>query len=109
MSRPMSVEAASGKNSLSHIGKIYNHFCFYLADKIYQNFKENQISTVYVWMVSRIGTPINEPTIIYIKHDGVMVHKTVVEDEIINLVNHEILGLGDYCEKLAKGEIGLIG
>jgi len=105
MSRPMSVEAASGKNSISHIGKIYNHFCFYLADKIYQNFKENQISTVYVWMVSRIGTPINEPTIIYIKHDGLMVHKTVVEDEIINLVNHEMLGLGDYCEKLANGQI----
>jgi S-adenosylmethionine synthetase len=105
ISRPMGVEAASGKNSISHIGKIYNHFCFYLADRIYKTLNQEGINSVYVWMVSRIGVPIDKPTIIYIKHDGPRTRR--LEIAISNLVTSEMHGLGDFCEKLAKGEIGL--
>ena len=106
ISRPVGVEAASGKNAISHIGKIYNHFCFYLANKIYQNSHQYRIGSVYVWMVSRIGTPINKPTVIYIKHDGIRGDKA--EEAITEIVNHEMEGLSAYSEKLAKGEIGLV-
>ena len=102
ITRPMGVEAASGKNPISHIGKIYNHFAFYLADKIYQYYKQEHVNSVYVWMVSRIGTPINKPTIVYIKYDGPKTAK--METGISNLVTSEMHGLGYFCEKLAKGD-----
>ena len=98
LNRPMSVEAAAGKNSVSHIGKIYNHFCFYLADQIYQTYKENGLNTVYVWMVSQIGRPINEPTVIYVKHNANL------NGEIKKLISLEMENLDKFCLDLASGK-----
>ena len=98
LNRPMSVEAAAGKNSVSHIGKIYNHFCFYLADQIYQTYKENGLDTVYVWMVSQIGRPINEPTVIYVKHNA------KINGEVKELISSEMENLDKFCLDLASGK-----
>jgi S-adenosylmethionine synthetase len=99
LNRPMSVEAAAGKNSVSHIGKIYNHFCFYLSNKIYDTYKEKDLNTVYVWMVSQIGRPINEPIIIYVKHDG-----GELTSEITELITKEMMNLDKFCLDLASGK-----
>ena len=99
LNRPMSVEAASGKNSVSHIGKIYNHFCFHLSEKIYQAYKEKGLNTVYVWMVSQIGRPINEPTVIYVKHNA-----TKLNGEIKELISSEMENLDKFCLDLASGK-----
>lgn len=62
--RPMSLEAVSGKNPISHVGKIYNHFAFDLSKAIcdHQFAKEAQ-----VYIVSQIGKPINEPQLIHVR------------------------------------------
>lgn len=99
LNRPMSVEAAAGKNSVSHIGKIYNHFCFHLSEKIYQAYKENGLNTVYVWMVSQIGRPINEPTVIYVKHNA-----SKLNGEIKELISSEMENLDKFCLDLASGK-----
>ena len=58
--RPMSMEAAAGKNPVNHVGKLYNILAFKIADKIY-NSLGGDVKEVYVRIVSQIGRPINDP------------------------------------------------
>jgi len=63
--RPMSLEAAAGKNPVSHIGKIYNVVANLIADRVVREVEE--IEEAYCYMVSQIGRPINEPQVCDIK------------------------------------------
>ncbi|ABM79959.1 methionine adenosyltransferase [Hyperthermus butylicus] len=63
--RPMSLEAAAGKNPVSHVGKIYNVMALNIARRIYDNV--SGIREVYVKLLSQIGRPINDPLIANIK------------------------------------------
>ena len=58
--RPMSMEAAAGKNPVTHVGKLYNLLSFDIAERIV---KENpgKVKEVWVRIVSQIGKPIDEP------------------------------------------------
>ncbi len=61
MNRPMGTEAAAGKNPVSHVGKIYNVLAHRIARQLYE--KVDGLREVYVLLLSRIGTPINEPQV----------------------------------------------
>ena len=58
--RPMSMEGASGKNPVYHIGKLYYIGAFELADKIYQKFG----ITNEVYLASQSGRPLLDPWIV---------------------------------------------
>lgn len=62
--RPMSMEAVAGKNPVNHIGKLYNVLAFKIANKIYDELKD-EIKQVDVKLLSQIGTPITNPHIAY--------------------------------------------
>lgn len=57
--RPMSLEAAAGKNPVSHTGKLYN----LLAQRISRALAEELegVEEAYCWLLSRIGSPVSEP------------------------------------------------
>jgi len=59
--RPMSLEAAAGKNPVNHIGKIYNVVATELAQLIYT--KVPNVREVYVRLLGQIGRPIDDPLI----------------------------------------------
>ncbi len=61
--RPMSLEAAAGKNPVNHIGKLYNIVAFRAADEIASL---DHVEEVYVKLISQIGKPINQPLLGYI-------------------------------------------
>ncbi len=63
--RYMSIEAHSGKNPVSHVGKIYQYAAQKAAEKIYN---EIGLEEVYVLLVSTIGKPITKPQIAYIQY-----------------------------------------
>ena len=63
--RPMSLEAAAGKNPVSHIGKIYNVVANVIADRIVREVEE--VEEAYCYIVSQIGRPINEPQVCDVK------------------------------------------
>ena len=63
--RPMSLEAAAGKNPVSHIGKIYNTAAMDMAERIVNEVDE--VEEAYVYLVSQIGKPITEPQVCDIK------------------------------------------
>ncbi len=57
--RPMSMEATSGKNPITHIGKLYNVMSKLIADDIAK--KVSSDVEVKVRILSQIGKPVSQP------------------------------------------------
>lgn len=57
--RPMSMEATSGKNPITHIGKIYNVMSKLMADDIAK--KVTDEAEIRVRILSQIGKPVSQP------------------------------------------------
>ena len=57
--RPMSMEATSGKNHITHIGKIYNIMSKLIADDVAKNVGGD--AEIRVRLLSQIGKPVSEP------------------------------------------------
>ncbi len=57
--RPMSMEATSGKNPITHIGKIYNILSRIIAEDIAKELPDE--AEVRVRLLSQIGKPISQP------------------------------------------------
>ncbi len=59
--RTASLEAAAGKNPISHVGKIYNVLSFLAAQEIVREVPEIHEASVYI--LSQIGHPLDQPLI----------------------------------------------
>ncbi len=62
--RPMSLEAAAGKNPVSHVGKIYNVAAFEIADAVVRTLEP--VTSARCLLVSRIGSPVAEPDLVHV-------------------------------------------
>ena len=65
--RPMTLEAAAGKNPISHVGKTYNIAARQICDKIVDDLN---VENVDCYLVSKIGKKITEPQIIEVAMIG---------------------------------------
>lgn len=104
LNRPMSSEAAAGKNPVSHVGKIYNLLCYRIADRIIENV--NGVKETYVWLLSQIGKPINKPSVVsaqLIPEKNVNIKE--LEPQIYEIIAYEFEHLAEFCDDLAKGII----
>jgi S-adenosylmethionine synthetase len=63
--RPMTLEAAAGKNPITHVGKLYG----VMADRIAQAVvgQVPGVEEVYCYLLSRIGRPIAQPRVFDLK------------------------------------------
>jgi len=104
LNRPSSSEAAAGKNPVSHVGKIYNLLSFKIADRIFR--EVSGIDEVYVWLLSKIGIPIDQPAIASAQ---LILSKTArIEDvspQARDILDDELSRLDSFCEDLAEGKI----
>lgn len=66
--RPMTLEAAAGKNPVSHVGKTYNVAAREIVERISKEHPE--LKQVYCYLVSQIGAPITEPRAVNIELFG---------------------------------------
>lgn len=85
--RPMTLEAAAGKNPVSHVGKIYQVYAQLMVDKIIRQLPEVQAAVCT--LLSRIGAPINQPQAVAIK-----VESALPDDRLratITRIIHEVL------------------
>ncbi len=103
LNRPVSSEAAAGKNPVSHVGKIYNALSHRIANEIHANVPD--IKEVYVWLLSQIGEPIDQPRIAAAQ--VIMERGTVesVEKEINEVIDRELANIQEFCMELAYGKI----
>ena len=106
LNRPMSAEAAAGKNPVSHVGKIYNALCYRIATRVMEDV--SGVKEIYVWLLSQIGKPINEPSVVsaqIIPEGGVELAS--VSKQIDEVIAYEFEHLDKFCNDLAMGKITL--
>jgi len=105
LNRPVSSEAAAGKNPVSHVGKIYNVLSHRIADRIYTNVPD--VEEAYVWLLSDIGVPIDQPKVaaaqILMKKGSV----DSVRDEVIEVIDNELENIREFTMELARGTISI--
>jgi len=63
--RPMSLEAAAGKNPVTHVGKLYNLLANRIARALVA--EVSGVREAYCYLVSRIGRPVTEPQLVDLK------------------------------------------
>ncbi|MBT3285366.1 methionine adenosyltransferase [Candidatus Bathyarchaeota archaeon] len=106
LNRPMSAEAAAGKNPVSHVGKIYNALSYRISNRIVEDV--SGVREVYVWILSQIGKPINEPSVVsaqIVPAEGVELES--VNKQIDEVIAKEFDHLAEFCDDLAQGKIAL--
>ena len=104
LNRPISSEAAAGKNPVSHVGKIYNCLTYRIADQIQSSIPG--IKEVYVWLLSQIGQPINQPRVAtaqLILEKGTRLEE--VSGEVQEIITNELENIDKFCMDLAYGKI----
>ncbi len=103
MNRPMGTEAAAGKNPVSHVGKIYNVLAHKIAKEIYE--KIEGIKEVYVLLLSRIGTPIDQPqmaTAQVLLERGRKINEIAKKAE--EIFEQEFSKINKFCMELIRGK-----
>jgi S-adenosylmethionine synthetase len=104
LNRPVCSEAAAGKNPVSHVGKIYNLLTHRIADQVCRSVPE--IEEVYIWLLSRIGQPIDQPAIaaaqVIMKRGNSF---ESVKKDITEVIDHELEDIDKFCKDLAEGKI----
>ncbi len=102
--RPMSMEAAAGKNPVTHVGKMYNLLSFDIADRIV---KENpgRAKEVWVRIVSQIGKPIDEPqaaTAQIIPEKGTKI--TEIKKDAERIIDEELSKIYKLTDRIVAGK-----
>jgi len=106
LNRPMSTEAAAGKNPISHVGKIYTFLTHYIADDIYKNVPG--IAEVYVWLCSQIGQPIDKPLIAsaqLILEPGTKLAD--IRKPVEEVMERELSDIYNFTKRLTHGEFSV--
>ena len=104
LNRPMSTEAAAGKNPIAHVGKIYTLLTHEIAGKILEDVPG--ISEVYVWLCSQIGKPIDQPLIAsaqLILEPHVQISD--VQDPVQALMDRELGEIYEFTKRLTRGAV----
>ena len=104
--RPMTLEAAAGKNPVSHVGKIYNLAAHDLAQRLVDSVPG--IGAAECLLVSRIGCRIDEPRLTDVRVrlcDGVALAD--VRARVTEIVHHELRELPNLWRRVLRGEIAV--
>ncbi|MDD5502352.1 MAG: methionine adenosyltransferase [Candidatus Thermoplasmatota archaeon] len=105
--RPMSLEAAAGKNPVSHVGKIYNILGFRMAEDIVKVFGGDVVEA-HVNILAQIGKPINHPRAAVAKiipADGRCLDK--MEQKVNRVVDEWLDRCPEITEGLVAGKINV--
>jgi S-adenosylmethionine synthetase len=104
LNRPISSEAAAGKNPVSHVGKIYSLLTHHIAHEVFQ--RVEGVAEVYVWLCSQIGQPINAPLI---ASSQVILQKGArlpdVQPAVEAIIERELVGIHEFSKRLVRGEL----
>ncbi len=104
LNRPMTLEAAAGKNPVSHVGKIYNLLSHQLAHQIQS--RVPGVREVYVWLCSQIGRPLDDPLATSVEMDlAPGLHRSDIESTVREIIDEELQNVDRLIERLCRGEL----
>lgn len=104
--RPMTLEAAAGKNPVTHVGKLYNVIANLMAEALVEEIEE--VTTAYCYLVSQIGQPVAQPQIIDVQLQ--MSENQPIEEfqrPIEEIVGDRLLQINTLWQRLIEGEFTL--
>lgn len=103
LNRPMGTEAAAGKNPVSHVGKIYTVLTHRMANEIHERIEG--IKEVYVWLLSQIGSPVDEPKHVYVKViPGKRLDRAGIRKNVSFIIDEFMAGINVFTGELSRGE-----
>ncbi len=104
--RPMSLEAAAGKNPVTHVGKLYNVLAQRIAGSIASEVAG--VEEVYCSLLSQIGTPINEPQLVDVRvRLGDAAALNALRPAIAELTRSHVESAGELWHEVMAGSVQL--
>jgi len=104
--RSTSLEAAAGKNPISHVGKVYNVLALEIARDIVARLPEIREATVY--LLSQIGKPLDQPLI---ASAAVRVRSgqltSGIQEAVRAIVDEHLSNIHVVRRKIIAGEVSL--
>ena len=101
--RPSSLEAAAGKNPVSHVGKIYNVLARETASRIHREVPG--VKELTVTLCSRIGDPVGSPRLAsarILPESGRL--SAAIRRETKEIMRQELSEIDTFLHRLASGE-----
>jgi len=104
--RPTSLEAACGKNPVTHVGKIYNVLALWGARHVVDTITE--VCEAEVFILSQIGRPVDRPFVINatVRTDSGTV-SSAVANEVAEVLESTVSNPGNVYTALRNGELTL--
>ena len=102
--RPMNMEAAAGKNPVTHVGKLYNIVAQRISASLIKELEE--VQQAYCFLVSRIGSPITEPQVAdlqLVMQDGLPTD--VVRSRAEEIVYDQLAEIAQIRQELIEGAL----
>jgi S-adenosylmethionine synthetase len=104
-SRPMTLEAAAGKNPVSHVGKLYNVAAQAIAQRLVSDVPG--VRAAECWLASRIGAPVTEPQSILLRLRTPRGARPRAASRANDIVREELDGLAGLWRALLARRIQL--
>jgi S-adenosylmethionine synthetase len=104
--RPMTLEAAAGKNPVNHVGKIYSVLARRIAEAAVSEIAE--VAATQCYLLSEIGSPLTNPAVIHVRmrtHDGSPVDR--FESRMRDIAREELAGATALVDRFVDGAIAL--
>ena len=92
--RSMSMEASSGKNPVTHVGKIYN----LLSNEIAEQIHSKTGKYAHVKLLAQIGAPIDDPALVEVETEA-------SKKEIEEVVTENLREIDSVTEKCVEGKL----
>jgi S-adenosylmethionine synthetase len=104
--RSASLEAAAGKNPISHVGKLYNVLALLAAQDIIADVED--VAEAQVYILSQIGKPLDQPlvaTATVKTKNGPLT--SAIRSEVEQVIERHLTDMTGLREKLARMEVSL--
>lgn len=102
--RPMSTEAAAGKNPVSHVGKIYNLLAHQMAHRVCATVRGVEEATI--WLCSQIGRRLDDPWSIAVSLvPAAGCELGELRQPVSQVIGNELQGMSSFVERLCRGEL----
>jgi S-adenosylmethionine synthetase len=106
--RPMSLEAAAGKNPVTHVGKLYNLAAGLVAASLVDELPG--VVEAECRLVSQIGRPVQDPQLADVRLRCAQgVRPDALEARATEIVRRHLLGIDSYARDLIEGSLVLDG
>lgn len=104
--RPMSMEAAAGKNPVSHVGKLYNLLAHRITHDVASSV--SGVDEAYCYLLGQIGRPIDEPAVIDLKlrlASGVCLKD--INGQVDTILNNHLATVKTLWREIITGSVSL--